>query len=115
MIGVMAQTKTKKSRTRTYARNRAQAAVQYRPRFVEADSTYFLKLICVVLLGTLWIKLSSPVSWHGMPFGGLPLGTCLGLIAIKLFEKDPFDRRIWYAVLIVVTIVSYFVPAGIII
>ncbi len=30
-------------------------------------------------------------------------------------EKDPYDRKIWFAVLVVVTIISYFVPAGIVI
>lgn len=107
--------KQKTNRGRTYARNRAQTSVRARDAFVEADSTYFLKLICIVILGTLWIKLATPLSWQGIPFGGLPLGTIIGLIGIKLFEKNPYDRRIWYAVLIIVTIICYFVPAGIVI
>lgn len=81
----------------------------------ENDSTYFLKLVIVVLLGTLWFKFTQPISWQGIPLGGLPIGTLIGLVGIKLFEKDQLDRKIWYAVLLVVTIICYFVPAGIVI
>lgn len=116
IVDAMTRAKTKTSRPRTYARNRA-AAISRSGRLLiaEPDSTYFLKLVLVVILGTLWVKLSTPISWQGIPFGGLPLGLIIGLIGISLFEKNPFDRKIWYAVLIVITVISYFVPAGIVI
>lgn len=112
----MTRAKTKTPRPRTYARNRA-AAISRSGRLLiaESDSTYFLKLIVVVILGTLWIKLSTPLSWQGMSFGALPLGLVVGLIGIKLLEKNPFDRKIWFAVLIIIAVISYFVPAGIVI
>jgi len=81
----------------------------------EPDSIYFLKLVAVVLLSTLWIKLATPLSWNGFPIAAFPLGALVVVVAIRLFEKNPFDRKIWFAVLLVVTIVSYFVPAGIVI
>ena len=108
------KTTKKSTRSRTYARNRAAVTAMSRA-VVESDGTYFLKLIAVVILGTLWIKLQSPISWLGVPLGGIPLGMLIGLVAIKLAEKNQTDRKIWYAVLIVVTIISYFVPAGIVI
>lgn len=111
----MARTKTKKHKERTYARNRATVSRRGRALVAEPDSTYFLKLVIVVILGTLWIKFAQPMTWGGVPFNGLPLGLILGLAGIRLFEKNPFDRKIWYAVLIVVGIISYFVPAGIVI
>jgi hypothetical protein len=107
--------KQKAHRSRTYARNRAQSVTRTRDAFVEADSMYFLKLVVIVILGTLWLKLHVPLSWNGIPFGGFPLGTAIGLAGVKLFEKNQFDRKIWYAVLIIVTVISYFVPAGIVI
>ena len=107
------QKTTRKPRHRTYARNRAATAVKR--QVVESDGTYFLKLIIVVILGTLWLKLAQPLTWQGIPFGGFPLGAALGLVGISLIEKNQTDRKIWYAVLIIVTIVSYFVPAGIVI
>ncbi len=81
----------------------------------ESDSTYLLKLIIVVILGTLWLKFSTPVIWLGLSLNALPLGLLAGIVAIKLLEKHQTDRKIWYAVLIVIGIVSYFVPAGIVI
>ncbi len=110
----MTRVKTKKPRSRTYARNRA-ARSRARDMFVEADSTYFLKLVIIVILGTLWLKFKLPVSWQGVPFGGFPLGLIVGLVGIKLLEKNPYDRKIWFAVLVIVGIISYFVPAGIVI
>lgn len=111
----MARTKIKKPRPRTYARNRASVSRTGRVLIAEPDSTYFLKLVVVVILGTLWIKLANPLSLNGMPLGGIPLGLIVGLVGIRLFEKNPFDRKIWYAVLIVIAVISYFVPAGIVI
>lgn len=111
----MAQEKTKKPRhrTRTYARNRPRRA--YTERLSEADGVYFLKLVVVVILSTLWLKLATPMSWNGIPLGGFPIGALVTLVAIRLFERNQTDRKIWFAVLVMVTILSYFVPAGIVI
>lgn len=84
-------------------------------RVFESDSTYFLKLVVVVLLGTLWLKFSTPVSWAGFTIGALPLGLLLGFLIVRAFEHHQEDRKIWYAVLLVVGVISYFVPAGIIV
>ncbi len=110
----MTRSKAKKSRPRTYARNRAAVSRRGRELLVEADSTYFLKLVVVVILGTFWLKFKDPMIWNGVPFGGFPIGLLIGLIGINLFEKNPFDRKIWYAVLVVIGIICYFVPAGVV-
>lgn len=108
--------KQKQKRSRTYARNRA-TSISRRgyEKMVETDSTYFFKLVIFVLLGTLWLKFSQPVVWFGMPFNGIPLGLLVGLLLVAKFEKYQSDRKIWYAALIIVAIISYFVPAGIVI
>ena len=116
MMGQMADVKTKTPRTRTYARNRAQAiSRRNRALLSEPDGTYFLKLVLVALTSTLWLKFATPFTWNGIPFGGFPLGAVVTLIVIRLAEKNPYDRKIWFAVLVMVTIISYFVPAGIVI
>jgi len=109
----MTQAKTKKPRTRTHAKNRPRKpAVQ---KLTETDGLYFFKLVIVVLLSTLWLKFVTPISWAGIPLAAFPVGALIAVIGIKLLEKDRYDRKIWFAVLIVVTMISYFVPAGIVI
>ena len=102
----------KQKRPRTYARNRAR---RYHERIYESDSTYFLKLVVYVLLGTFWLKFASPVTVLGVPFGGVPVGMLIGLLLVRYAEKYQSNRKIWYAILLVVTIISHFVPAGIVI
>ncbi|MEO7904617.1 MAG: hypothetical protein ABIR91_02375 [Candidatus Saccharimonadales bacterium] len=106
----------KQKRPRTYARNRA-ATISRRghENIFESDSTYLLKLVVFVLLGTFWLKFQQPVDWFGFPLNGLPVGMLIGLLLVAKFEKYQFDRKIWYAILIIVTIICYFVPAGVVI
>lgn len=84
-------------------------------RLAEADGVYFLKLIIVVILSTLWLKFAVPMTWNGIPFTAFPVGALITLVGIRLLEKDVIDRKIWFAVIVIVTIISYFVPAGIVI
>ena len=105
---------TTKNKQRTYARNRVFSR-RGNERVYESDGTYFLKLVLCVLLGTLWLKFNSPLMLAGLPFGGLPVGMLFGLLVVSRFEKFQYDRKIWYAILILVTIASYFLPAGILI
>ena len=107
--------KTNSNRARTYARNRTVVSRRGFEKVSETDGTYFLKLVIFLLLATLWLKFESPVEWLGVPINALPLGIVLGLILVHLVEKYQFNRKIWYAVLLTVGIISYFVPAGIII
>lgn len=108
--------KTKQKRPRTYARNRATAVARRgNERIFESDGTYFLKLVVFVLLGTFWLKFAQPVTWLGLPLSAIPVGFLVGLILVSRFEKYQADRKIWYAILLVVTIICYFVPAGIVI
>ena len=116
LVYLLAMAKQKQKRPRTYARNRA-ASVSRRgyEKIVESDGTYFLKLVFVVLVVTLWLKFKTPVEWAGILFNGVPVGMLVGLICVNRFEKLQSDRKIWYAILVIVAIISYFVPAGIVI
>lgn len=51
----------------------------------------------------------------GFQFTAIPLGIILGFLIVRAFEHHQEDRKIWYAVLLVVGVISYFVPAGIVI
>lgn len=108
-------TKNKNPRPRTYARNRSVVSRRGYEKITESDSSYLLKLVIFVLLGTMWLKFEQPLDWNGFLINALPLGLVIGLLLVNVVEKLQFNRKIWYAVLILVGIVSYFVPAGIII
>ena len=108
--------KTKQKRSKSPVKTRAASVARpVRERMFESDGTYFLKLVVFVLLGTLWLKFQQPVSWLGVPLRALPVGFLVGLILVSRFEKYQSDRKIWYAILVVVTIVCYFAPAGVVI
>jgi len=103
-----------RNKQRTYARNRIFSR-RGNEKLYESDGTYFLKLVLCIILGTLWIKFRTPITLGDLPFSGLPIGMLFGLFVVSRFEKLQYDRKIWYAILILVTIVSYFLPAGILI
>jgi hypothetical protein len=102
----------------TRKRPQSRAAISTRTakeKIFETDGTYFFKLVLFVILGTLWLKFQQPVTWLGLPVSGIPAGLLIGLVLATKFEKYQADRKIWYAILVVVAIISYFVPAGIVI
>ena len=107
--------KNKKARPRTYARNRHSVSRRGYEKIFETDGSYLLKLVIFIILGTMWLKFNQPVEWFGLHINALPLGLVVGLVLVNLVEKYQFNRKIWYAVLIIVGIVTYFLPAGIII
>lgn len=84
-------------------------------KLFESDSTYLLKLVIVLLLGAVWLRLATPITWLGLPLGAVPVGLIVGLIAVKLAEKHQSNRKIWYVVLIVVALVTYGADKGIVI
>lgn len=87
--------------------------VKKKQKATETDSTYFLKLVLYVILGTFWLKFADPIQIGDFLVNGFPLGLILGLIFAS-HDHFQVDRKIEYAILIVMTILSYFLPAGII-
>jgi hypothetical protein len=80
----------------------------------ETDSVYFLKLVLYVVLGSLWLKFVHPVRIGDFLLNGFPLGLVIGLVFAR-YDHFQVDRKIEYAVLLVATIVSFFLPSGILI
>ena len=103
-----------RNKQRTYARNRVFSR-RGNEKLNEPDSIYLLKLVLVTIAGTLWLKFKVPLELGGLVMPAFPLGLIAGGLAVYIFEKRPSDRRMWYAVLLVTAIVSYFLPAGILI
>jgi hypothetical protein len=71
----------------------------------EKDSAYFLKLVLYIVLGTLWIKLGNPIGI----FNGVPIGLFLGILFAS-HDHFVIDRKIEYAILIIMTIMSALFP-----
>jgi hypothetical protein len=103
-----------RNKQRTYARNRSVSRRGY-IKSSETDGQYLLKLVLVMLLGTVWLKFSTPLQIGPFVAGGVPVGMLFGLFMISRFEKMQYDRKIWYAILLIVTVISFFAPAGIVI
>lgn len=80
----------------------------------ESDSSYFLKLVLYVILGSLWLKFQTPISVGDLVFTGIPIGLFVGLI-FAAHDHFQVDRKIEYAVLVIVAVLSYFAPSGIVI
>jgi hypothetical protein len=107
----MIQQKQKKVQKKSLSRAASASRRSYEKVF-ESDGTYLLKLVTFTLLGTLWISFKEPISWLGMPLAGIPVGLLVGLLLVRRFESHQEDRKIWYAILVIVTIISYFARAG---
>lgn len=80
----------------------------------ESDSTYILKIVLYVVLGSLWIKFAVPVELGAVVLNGFPFGLLLGILFAS-HDHFQVDRKIEYAILILMTILTYFLPAGIVI
>lgn len=85
-----------------------------KPSTTENDSAYFLKLILYVLLGSFWLRFPSSLQIGYITLGGFPLGLLLGLLFAS-HDHFQIDRKIEYAILVLVTIITFFLPAGIVI
>jgi hypothetical protein len=79
----------------------------------EPDSVYFLKLVMYVVLGSFWLKFATPLHIGDFLIHGFPLGLIIGLLFAS-HDHFQIDRKIEYALLIIVTIVTFFLPAGIV-
>jgi multisubunit Na+/H+ antiporter MnhE subunit len=76
---------------------------------VESDSLYFLKLVLFFVLGAFWMHFEEPISVGDFLIYGLPVGLVVGLI---FASHDHFrvDRKIEYAILLVMTVIGFVVP-----
>lgn len=107
-------TKTKSNKSRTYARNRPVVSRRGLENIFEPDGVYLFKLILTTLAGLMWLRLADPVMLGIVPIGAFPLGALVALLLISRFEHAQFNRKILYAVLVVVTIIGFFLNAGIV-
>lgn len=110
---------SKKQKTRTYARNRSKSNEFFsrkgKERFYERESAFFFKLVVFIILSALWIRLENPISAGPLVIQAIPLGLIVALLLVVKVEKYQFNRKIWYATLILMAILTSFTPVGIIV
>lgn len=106
-------TTRRKKRERTYARNRTFSR-RGKEIIHESDGMYLIKLMLVILLGSFWLKFGNPISVGGLYLNGVPLGLMIGLFLVSKYEQFQANRKIWYALLIMTAIISYFLPSGVV-
>lgn len=115
----MSKTNTQSNRSRTYARNRNTSTElisrKGREKRYERDSTFFLKLVVFIIMSVIWLRLQTPISVGPFMIQGIPLGLIIALLLVFWIEKYQFNRKIWYAVLIMMAIFSSLTPLGIMI
>lgn len=87
----------------------------FRSRLRESDGQYLLKLVVVIIVGTFWVRFGHPFPIGNFVLTGVPLGMLAGLLLVDKLEVHQDDRKIWYAILIVVGIVSLYFPTGIVV
>ena len=109
---VKKQTKPKKVATKKRAPARRRKRVV--TALYSSDSTLFLQLVMFVVLGSFWLKFANPIMIGPFMLSGVPIGLLLGLIFVR-HDRFQIDRKIEYAILIIMTVLSYFLPAGIVI
>lgn len=85
-----------------------------KPQKNEPDSVYFLKLVLYVLAGSFWLRFSEPLQIGDWIIGAVPIGLVIGLIFAH-HDHFQLDRKVEYAVLLIATIISFFLPTGIIV
>lgn len=73
----------------------------------ELDGVYLLKLLLYILLGSMWLKISSGSGLH-IP---IPVGLIIGLMFTS-HEHFRIDRKIEYAALLIAMLFGYFAPYG---
>ncbi|HUS26495.1 MAG TPA: hypothetical protein VMY99_04055 [Nevskiaceae bacterium] len=72
----------------------------------EPDGSYLLKLVLYVIVGSLWLRITTRANTQ-IP---VPAGLIIGLLFAS-HEHFRIDRKIEYAVLLVAMLMGYLVPA----
>lgn len=127
----MVQTKTKKktvhkaatkrpsitaAKGKTATTSKSSAAAKPRKRFVrkrevpgEMDGVYLLKLVMILVVGSMWVRFVGEGHRYQIP---IPLGLLIGL-AFIMREKYKVDRKIDYALLLLAMFVGFWTQVGI--
>ena len=75
----------------------------------EPDGVYVLKLVFYMILGSLWLKVTSENGSFQAP---LPIGLIVGMV-FAAHEHFRIDRKVEYCVLLMSALIGFWAPFGI--
>lgn len=78
-----------------------------RKQKTQTDSTYLLKLVMYMVLGSIWVKITK----DGTTQIPIPVGLIIGLLFAS-HEHFKVDRKIEYAILLIAMLVGFWTPIG---
>lgn len=113
MLMVKKQATPKKSAAPAAAKQTA-SKKKTAPVKSESDSAFLLKLVLYIIFGSLWLKFAIPIQLGSFSISAFPIGLVLGLIFAS-HDTFQIDRKIEYTILIIMTVLTFFVPAAILI
>jgi hypothetical protein len=74
----------------------------------ELDSVFFLKIVMFLVLGSMWVRLVDPALTTQVP---IPVGLAIGLL-LASHEHFQIDRKIELSVLLVSSLLGFWVQTG---
>jgi uncharacterized transporter YbjL len=86
---------------------KAKNKTKKKPAYNQSESAYILKLVLFMVLGSLWIKITTEDSsqWP------IPIGFIIGVF-FAMHEHFKIDRKIEYALLLVAMFIGFWLPIG---
>jgi len=73
----------------------------------EADSTYMLKIVLYLIIGSQWLRINTGLN--ELP---IPVGFIIGMLFSR-HDHFIIDRKIEYAVLLMAAFIGFWIPMGI--
>jgi len=74
----------------------------------ELDSTYFLKMLLYLIIGSFWLRISNHAQTSQIP---LPIGLFVGVLFARQ-EHFQIDRKLEYAILLLAMFIGFWLPIG---
>lgn len=101
---------TRNTSKKGVASNRGAGKTTNKKYLYEPDTTFFLKAVVFLILGSQWIYIEQLPEWQ-LP---IPVGLIIGLV-FATHDHFRLDRKIEYVVLLFATFISFWLPMGIVI
>jgi hypothetical protein len=83
--------------------------IKHKVAKTELDSTFFLKLVMYLIVGSQWLRITIGGGGSQVP---LPVGLFIGILFVS-HDHFRIDRKIEMAVLLVATMIGFYGQVGV--